>query len=216
MLNCLDVYIIIDDPVVGKFLQRLLETGSLRCHCFTAVTTLLEHMSELVDGCILLDDAASDIDCLELLARIRQVKGAFPVILMTAQPDVGFAAKAIKAGVASLIVKPCSNDALFAAIHSALLGKSTMAVLAVIRNEANKAGECFLSVAQIAERAKVGRTKTRAAIRLAESYGVVTIKEAPGRRRVIVNRRIEAREASGSEAARVAAASQPKPDLKPV
>ena len=90
-----------------------------------------------------------------------------------------------------------------------------MAVLAVIRNEANKAGKCFLSVAQIAERAKVGRTKTRAAIRLAESYGVVTIEEA---RQAACDRepRIEAREASGSEAARVAAASQPKPDLKPV
>jgi hypothetical protein len=38
-------------------------------------------------------------------------------------------------------------------------------VLAVIRNEANAAGECFLSVAQIAERANIGRTKARAAIR---------------------------------------------------
>ena len=177
----------------AEFLQRLLATGSFRCHHFPAVTAFLEHMSELVDGCVLLDDATSETECLELLARIRRVKGGFPVILMTAQPDVGFAAKAIKAGVATLIEKPCSDDALFAAIHSALLGKSTMAVLAVIRNEANAAGECSLSVAQIAERAKVGRTKARAAIRLAETHGVVTIMESPGRPRVIVNRRIEVR-----------------------
>lgn len=186
MLNGLDVYIVVDDPVVCKVLQRLLETRNLRCHCFAAVATLLEHMSELIDGCILLDDATSEMDSLELLARIRQVNGAFPVILMTAQPDLGFAAKAIKAGVATLIEKPCSDDALFSAIHSVVLGRSAMAVLAVIRNEANAAGERFLSVAQIAERANVGRTKARAAIRLAESYGVITIKEAPGRRRVIV------------------------------
>jgi DNA-binding FadR family transcriptional regulator len=62
-------------------------------------------------------------------------------------------------------------------------------VLAVIRNDANAAGECFLSVAQIAERAKVGRTKARAAIKLAESYGIITIVEASGGRRVIVHRR---------------------------
>src|SRR4051812_29350366 len=118
MLNGSDVYIIVDDPVVCKVLQRLLETRNFRCHCFAAVATLLENMSKLNDGCILLDDASSEMDCRDLLARVRQVKGAFPVILMTAQPNVGFASKAVKAGVATLIEKPCSDDALFSAIHS--------------------------------------------------------------------------------------------------
>jgi hypothetical protein len=44
-------------------------------------------------------------------------------------------------------------------------------------------------VAQIAERANVGRTKARAAIKLAESYGVITIVEASGGRRVILHKR---------------------------
>ena len=189
MLSGLDVYIVIDDPVVCKALQRLLETRNFRCHCFAAVATLLEQMSELNDGCILLDDVTSEMDCRDLLTRVRQVKGAFPVILMTAQPAVGFGAKAIKAGVATLIEKPCGDEALFSAIHSALLGRAATAVLAVIRNEVNAAGECFLSLAQIAERANIGRTKARAAIKLAESYGVITIVESSGRRRVIVHRR---------------------------
>jgi len=191
MLNGLDVYTVVDDPAVRKDLQRLLDSGNFRCHHFAAVTTLLEHMSELVNGCVLVGDANSETECLELLARMRQVKGGFPVILMTAQPDVGFAAKAIKAGVAMLIEMPCSDDALISAIYSVWLGMSAMRVLAVIRKEANAAGECFLTVAQIAERANVGRTKTRAAIRLAESCGVITIKKPLAGRRVIVNRRIE-------------------------
>jgi FixJ family two-component response regulator len=193
MLNTLDVYVVVDDPVVCKSLQRLLETGNFRCHCFTSVTTLLEHMSQLMDGCILLDDATSEADGLELLARIRQAKGSFPLVLMTTQADVGFAANVRKVGIANLIEKPFSDDALFAAIYSALLGTSAMAVLAVIRHEANGTGECTLSVPQIAKRANVGRTKARAALRLAESLGVIAKEDAPDGRRMIVNRRIKSR-----------------------
>ena len=47
------------------------------------------------------------------------------------------------------------------------LNTDAMAVLAVIRNEAETTGRCTLPVARIAERANVGRAKTRAAIRLA-------------------------------------------------
>jgi two-component system, LuxR family, response regulator FixJ len=187
MLNVLHVYVVVDDPVVCKSLQRLLEMENFRCHCFPSVTKLTEQMSELMDGCILLDDATSALDGLELLVRTRQAKGRFPLVLMTTQADAGFAANARKAGIANLIEKPFSDDALFAAIHSALLGKSATAVLAVIQSEASATGECTLSVAQIAKRANVGRAKVRTAIRLAESIGAIATEDAPNRTRVIVN-----------------------------
>src|SRR5215510_4840087 len=49
-----------------------------------------------------------------------------------------------------------------------LLNTDAMAVLAIIRDEARATGKCTLPVARIAERANIGRAKTRAAIRLAE------------------------------------------------
>ena len=73
------------------------------------------------------------------------------------------------------------------------LNTDAMAVLAVIRNEARTAGECSLSVAEIAERANIGRAKVRAVIRLAESLGVIAIEEAPGGKRNIVNRGVKSR-----------------------
>jgi hypothetical protein len=48
------------------------------------------------------------------------------------------------------------------------LNTDAMAVLAVIRNEAQTSGKCSLPVAQIAARANIGRAKVRAAIRLAQ------------------------------------------------
>jgi hypothetical protein len=73
------------------------------------------------------------------------------------------------------------------------LNTDAMAVLAVIRNEAQASGKCSLPVAQLAERANIGRAKARAAIRLAESLGLIAIEEATGRRRVIVNRSVMSR-----------------------
>jgi hypothetical protein len=73
------------------------------------------------------------------------------------------------------------------------LNTDAMAVLAVIRNEAQATGKCSLPVARLAERANIGRAKARAAIRLAESLGLIAIEEAPGRRRVIVNRSVMSR-----------------------
>lgn len=68
-----------------------------------------------------------------------------------------------------------------------------MAVLAVIRDEAAATGRCTLPLARIAERANIGRAKTRAAIRLAESLGVIAIEHMPDRKRVIVNQCVKSR-----------------------
>ena len=73
------------------------------------------------------------------------------------------------------------------------LNMDALAVLAVIRNEAQTTGKCTLPVARIAERANIGRAKARSAIRLAEGLGLIAIEEAPDRRRVIINRGIMSR-----------------------
>ena len=107
---------------------------------------------------------------------------------MTIQASEDFAANARKAGIANLIEKPFSDDALFAAIHSALMGTTARAVLVVIQSEARANGECTLSVTEIAKHANVGKAKVRSAIRLALSLGVIATECAPNRRRVIFSR----------------------------
>ena len=67
------------------------------------------------------------------------------------------------------------------------LNTDAMAVLAVIRDEAKATGRCTLPVARIAERANIGRAKTRAAIRLAESLALIAMEQEPGRERAIIN-----------------------------
>ena len=73
------------------------------------------------------------------------------------------------------------------------LNADAMAVRAIIRDETRATGKCTLPVARIAERANVGRGKTRAAIRLAESLGLIAIEEAPTETGVIINRGVKSR-----------------------
>ena len=70
------------------------------------------------------------------------------------------------------------------------MNTDAMAVLAVIRDEARVSGKCTLPVARIAERANIGRAKTRAAIRLAEYLGLIVIEQEPGKKRAIINWRV--------------------------
>jgi hypothetical protein len=72
------------------------------------------------------------------------------------------------------------------------LNADAMAVRAIIRDETRATGKCTLPVARIAERA-IGRAATGAAIRLAESLGLIAIEEAPDRKRVIINRGVKRR-----------------------
>ena len=62
------------------------------------------------------------------------------------------------------------------------LNTDAMAVLAVIRNEAQASGKCSLPVARIAERANI-----------VEGLGLIAIEETPDRKRVIVNRGVTSR-----------------------
>jgi hypothetical protein len=73
------------------------------------------------------------------------------------------------------------------------LNIETMAILAVIRDEAETTGRCTLPLPRIAERVSIGRAKARAAIRLAESLGVIAIEHMFDRKRVITNRCIKSR-----------------------
>ena len=61
-----------------------------------------------------------DMDGFEVHARLRLINPDLPVIVVTAQGDVPTAVRAMKAGASDFIEKPYSDDALIAAIESAL------------------------------------------------------------------------------------------------
>jgi FixJ family two-component response regulator len=120
------IYVIDDDPAVRRSLERLLDAVDFQVTSFATPQAFLDVADSLLGGCVLLDLRMPEMDGFEVHARLRLINPDLPVIVVTAQGDVQTAVRAMKAGAVDFIEKPYSDDALIAAIESALKTSAAM------------------------------------------------------------------------------------------
>ena len=116
------IYIIDDDPAVRRSLERLLDAADFQAVSYATPKAFLDVAGSLPAGCALLDLRMPEMSGLEVQAHLLRINAELPVIVMTGQGDVQSAVRAMKAGAVDFIEKPYSDDALIAAIESALKG----------------------------------------------------------------------------------------------
>jgi two-component system response regulator FixJ len=114
------VYVVDDDPAIRRSLERLLESAGFRVTSFARPESFLGVADDLAMGCVMLDLRMPKMDGFEVLARLSQLNPDLPVIVITAQGDVQTAVRVMKTGAVDFIEKPYSDDALIAAIETAL------------------------------------------------------------------------------------------------
>jgi two-component system response regulator FixJ len=114
------IYVIDDDPAIRRSLERLLDAVGFQVASYATPKAFLDIAGSLHGGCVLQDLRMPEMDGLEVQARLLLINPDLPVIVVTAQGDVQTAVRAMKAGAADFIEKPYSDDALIAAIESAL------------------------------------------------------------------------------------------------
>ena len=114
------IYIIDDDPAIRRSLERLLDAVGFQVASYATPKAFLGVAGDLPVGCALLDLRMPEMDGFEVQARLRLINPDLPVIVLTAQGDVQTAVRAMKAGAVDFIEKPYGDDALVAAIESAL------------------------------------------------------------------------------------------------
>ncbi|MBR0902733.1 response regulator transcription factor [Bradyrhizobium liaoningense] len=114
------IYVIDDDPAIRRSLERLLDAVGFQVASYTTPKAFLDIAHSLLGGCVLLDLRMPEMDGFEVHARLRLINPDLPVIVVTAQGDVQTAVRAMKAGAVDFIEKPYSDEALIAAIESAL------------------------------------------------------------------------------------------------
>jgi two-component system response regulator FixJ len=114
------IYIVDDDPAIRRSLERLLDAVGFQVASYATPKAFLGVAGDLPVGCALLDLRMPEMDGFEVQARLRLINPDLPVIVMTAQGDVQTAVRAMKAGAVDFIEKPYGDDALVAAIESAL------------------------------------------------------------------------------------------------
>jgi two-component system, LuxR family, response regulator FixJ len=114
------VYVVDDDPAIRHSLDRLLNAVDFRVESYLAPNAFLEVADDLSAGCVLLDVGLPAPNGLDVHDQLQEKRPDLPVIVVMGNADVGSAVRAMKAGAADFIEKPYKDDALIAAIESAL------------------------------------------------------------------------------------------------
>jgi two-component system response regulator FixJ len=80
----------------------------------------LEIAAGVKSGCIITDVRMPEISGIEVLRKLRDLKVMVPVIVITGHADVPLAVEAMKIGASDFLEKPFDEEALMAAVRSAL------------------------------------------------------------------------------------------------
>ena len=117
------VSIVEDDQFFRESMRRLMRSLAYRVEAFSSAADFLAspHLAET--GCLIADVHMPEMTGLELYRHLIDGGYAIPTILMTAYPDEGVRARALKDGVVCYLGKPVDQNDLLrclrAALHSA-------------------------------------------------------------------------------------------------
>jgi two-component system response regulator FixJ len=114
------VHVIDDDAAVRDSLAFLFDCAGLAVSTYESAETFLASLPAAGPGCIVTDVRMSGMTGIELLAKLKQVGVALPVIVITGHADVPMAIAALHQGVADFIEKPFSDEAILTSVKNAL------------------------------------------------------------------------------------------------
>jgi two-component system response regulator FixJ len=114
------VHVIDDDEAARQSLAFLLRAHAIEVWTYESATVFLNAAPGLQSGCIITDVRMPDISGIDLLRRLKELKVFLPAIVITGHGDVPLAVEAMKLGAADFLEKPFDDEAMLAAVRSAL------------------------------------------------------------------------------------------------
>ena len=113
------VFIVDDDVSFRGFLKSLIESAGWKSESFASAHEFLSRPRALVPSCLLLDVGLPDINGLDVQQRLAG-RNDMPIIFITGHADVAVTVRAMKAGAAEFLTKPCKCDVLLEAVALAV------------------------------------------------------------------------------------------------
>jgi two-component system, LuxR family, response regulator FixJ len=114
------VHVIDDDEALRESLSFLLGTAHFEVRVYDSAVRFLEGLGQAEPGCIITDVRMPGMSGLELLRQLAALGATFAVIVITGHGDVPLAVEAMKLGAVDFLEKPFDDNALIAAVRSAL------------------------------------------------------------------------------------------------
>ena len=114
------VHVIDDDEAVRQALAFQLGSAGLDVRTYESAAVFLEVAPTVQTGCVITDVRMPELSGIDLLRRLRELKLAVPVIVITAHGDIPLAVEAMGLGAMDFLEKPFEDEALLASVRSAL------------------------------------------------------------------------------------------------
>jgi two-component system response regulator FixJ len=111
------VHIIDDDEDVRLSLQMLLRSAGLDSTLHASAADFLDAVASLEPGCLLVDLRMPDMDGMQLVERLVELRLCWPAVVRTGHGDVPTAVAAIQRGAADFLEKPFDEPTLLAALE---------------------------------------------------------------------------------------------------
>lgn len=119
------IAIVDDDESVCRALKRLVRSFGMTAEAYVnsaEFVDLIEALPSFRPDCVVLDVQMAGLGGIEVQARIRRMRGAIPVIFVTAHDDRVARERAMSGGAVAFLRKPFT-DVLFIRTLDAALGR---------------------------------------------------------------------------------------------
>jgi two-component system, LuxR family, response regulator FixJ len=114
------VHVIDDDQAVREVLAFQLGSAGIDVRTYESAAGFLKVAPTVQAGCIITDVRMPELSGIDLLRRLRELKVATPVIVITAHGDIPLAVEAMRMGAIDFLEKPFDDEVLLASVRSAL------------------------------------------------------------------------------------------------
>ena len=113
------VFVVDNDATVRESLQLLIRNAGCQVETFASAEEFLSRPRILTPSCLVLDVTLPNLNGLDLQKRIAD-RVDMPIIFVTRAHDISTTVRAMKAGAAEFLTKPCDYDVLLSAIRHAV------------------------------------------------------------------------------------------------
>jgi FixJ family two-component response regulator len=114
------VFLIDEDSRGQASLELSIRSEGWQAETFESSRDFLTRPRPFVPNCLILTLSHANPNGLEMQRRIARERAEMPIIVISSCDDIPTAVQAMKAGAFDFLVKPCSHDALLAAIRQSL------------------------------------------------------------------------------------------------
>lgn len=114
------VHVIDDDDAVRDSLTFLLRAAKMNVRTHESAMDFVKLLPNVEAGCIITDVRMPGMTGIELLGVLKEKNIALPVIVITGHGDVPLAVESMKSGASDFLEKPFDDEAMLAAVKSAL------------------------------------------------------------------------------------------------